>query len=84
MAGTYLPWPPRGASLTFAFTYPCATLGLSGTLLATLTYEVYAGIPQFFKYMNVTNGCDGAVYMSDKVFDQPSRDILAYYPQYIT
>ena len=48
-----LPWPPRGASLTFSFEPPPKKLpGLS----VAVHYEMYDGIPLLCKWLTIRNG----------------------------
>lgn len=79
-------WPPAGGALTLHFSLPCARLPTprTGTLRATLSYELYAGAPFFAKRMNISNGCDAPVFISDKLFEQPSATWRQDYSQYIT
>ena len=84
--GEDTPWPPAGGALTLSFSLPCSRLPtpVRGTMRATLTYELYAGTPFFVKRMNISNGCDAPVFISDKLFEQPSTNRQQSYSQYIT
>ena len=81
-----LTWPPKGGALSLQFSLQCARLPTprSGLLRATLIFELYAGAPFFVKRMNVSNGCDAPIFISDKLFEQPSQRIHDGYSQYIT
>jgi hypothetical protein len=84
--GEQRPWPPTGGALGLTFSLDCSSLptARAGQLTAVLEYELYAGVPMYVKRFNLTNDCDHAVFVSDKLFEQPGTHRADGYSQYKT